>query len=68
MGTQRVHEVCIFLERPEYQIYIGRIGFIILRSAVTDLPSETSESMIGCPIVNYLFGRHVGEEFGGHVN
>ncbi len=68
MGTQRVHGICIFLERPEDQINIWRIGFIILRSTVTDLPSETSESMIGGSIVNYLFRRVVGKEFGGHVN
>jgi len=68
MGAQRIHGVCIFLKRSEYQIHIGRIGFIILRSSIANLPCETSEAMIGCPIVNYLLRRVVGKEFGVRVN
>ena len=68
MRTKRVHGVCIFLKGPEDQIHIGRIGFIILRSSVIDLPRETSEAMICSPIVNYLFRRLVGKEFGVRIN
>ena len=68
MCAQRVNGVCIFFKWPKNKIHIGRIGFFILRSSVTDFPSETSEAMIGSPIVCNLFRRLVCKEFGVRIN